>query len=76
MTVCSISNEATMTLADDPSPAWDAFRRWLVRGLAVLMLASVAIGCATPPSDPEERAVYEETNDPLEPMNRANPAPI
>jgi len=27
-------------------------------------------GCATRPTDPEELRAYEETNDPLEPMNR------
>ncbi len=27
-------------------------------------------GCATPPSDPAERAVFEQNNDPLEPLNR------
>lgn len=27
-------------------------------------------GCATKPTDPEELKVYEETNDPMEPMNR------
>ena len=27
-------------------------------------------GCATRPTDPEELKIYEETNDPLEPMNR------
>ena len=27
-------------------------------------------GCATRPTDPEELKVYEETNDPFEPMNR------
>lgn len=38
--------------------------------LACFMLTAVA-ACATPPSDPDERAIYDETNDPLEPMNRA-----
>jgi phospholipid-binding lipoprotein MlaA len=28
-------------------------------------------GCATPPSDPAQRAEFDRTNDPLEPMNRA-----
>jgi phospholipid-binding lipoprotein MlaA len=28
-------------------------------------------GCATPPADPVQRAAFEQTNDPLEPMNRA-----
>jgi phospholipid-binding lipoprotein MlaA len=34
------------------------------------MTLSVA-GCATVPTDPAERAAFEETNDPLEPTNRA-----
>jgi len=29
-----------------------------------------AVGCATPPDDPVERAAYDEANDPLEPFNR------
>ena len=28
------------------------------------------LGCATPPQDPEDRAQWEEENDPLEPLNR------
>ncbi|HXQ68349.1 MAG TPA: VacJ family lipoprotein [Alphaproteobacteria bacterium] len=28
-------------------------------------------GCATPPTDPDARAAFEEANDPLEPTNRA-----
>lgn len=39
--------------------------------LSVLALGFLISACATPPSDPEERAAYDETNDPLEPMNRA-----
>jgi phospholipid-binding lipoprotein MlaA len=35
-------------------------------GLACLLLA----GCATPPTDPAERAAFDANNDPLEPMNR------
>ncbi len=41
---------------------------------AVVLLLSLALGaCATlpPASDPEARAAYKETNDPLEPLNRA-----
>jgi phospholipid-binding lipoprotein MlaA len=34
------------------------------------MLAAMLTGCATPPSDPAERAVFEQNNDPLEPLNR------
>jgi phospholipid-binding lipoprotein MlaA len=36
----------------------------------VLAAASPLAGCATPPSDPAERAAFERTNDPLEPTNR------
>jgi phospholipid-binding lipoprotein MlaA len=38
----------------------------LAIGLPVLLTA-----CATPPKDPAQRAAFDETNDPLEPMNRA-----
>jgi phospholipid-binding lipoprotein MlaA len=34
---------------------------WLIAALA---------GCATPPTDPTERALFEQNNDPLEPLNR------
>ena len=36
-----------------------------------ICLPLVVAGCATPPKDPAERAAFEQTNDPLEPMNRA-----
>jgi phospholipid-binding lipoprotein MlaA len=39
--------------------------RGTVLGLAVLLAA-----CASPPSDPVERAAFEQNNDPLEPLNR------
>jgi phospholipid-binding lipoprotein MlaA len=35
-----------------------------------LLLTALLFGCATPPSDPAERAVFDQTNDPLEPLNR------
>jgi phospholipid-binding lipoprotein MlaA len=35
-----------------------------------LLLAAVLGSCATPPTDPAERAVFDQTNDPLEPLNR------
>ena len=44
--------------------------RGAVRCAAGLLLAAVVAGCATPPADPAERAVFEKTNDPLEPLNR------
>jgi phospholipid-binding lipoprotein MlaA len=37
---------------------------------AGLLLVSALCGCATPPTDPSERAAFDETNDPLEPLNR------
>jgi len=40
------------------------------RCAAGLLLAALAGGCATPPADPAERIVFEQTNDPLEPLNR------
>jgi phospholipid-binding lipoprotein MlaA len=39
-------------------------------GSALLMLCLAAGGCATPPTDPAQRAIYEQNNDPLEPLNR------
>ncbi len=36
----------------------------------MLAAAGPLAGCATPPSDPAERAAFERTNDPLEPTNR------
>jgi phospholipid-binding lipoprotein MlaA len=35
-----------------------------------MVLAVALAGCATPPRDPAERAAFEQTNDPLEPLNR------
>jgi phospholipid-binding lipoprotein MlaA len=35
-----------------------------------LLAAAPLFGCATPPTDPAERAAFERTNDPLEPTNR------
>jgi phospholipid-binding lipoprotein MlaA len=42
--------------------------RWL--GIAALAVVSLLGGCATPPSDPAERAQFVHNNDPLEPLNR------
>ncbi|MFI5382292.1 MAG: MlaA family lipoprotein, partial [Tepidisphaerales bacterium] len=33
------------------------------------MIAALA-SCATPPTDPADRAAFEQRNDPLEPLNR------
>lgn len=50
--------------------------RMTVDNSIILRMALVAIltfgvaACASVPSDPEDRAVYEENNDPLEPFNR------
>jgi phospholipid-binding lipoprotein MlaA len=44
-----------------------------VRRLPQLILAATVMalaGCATPPKDPAALQEYEQTNDPLEPMNR------
>jgi phospholipid-binding lipoprotein MlaA len=46
--------------------------RWvtsLARG-AGLWLIAVLAACATPPTDPSDRAAFEQRNDPLEPLNR------
>ena len=48
-------------------PPWIAGRP--VAG-ALLVLCAALGGCATAPSDPIQRAVYEQNNDPLEPLNR------
>lgn len=42
---------------------------WGKRSLAAALLAVLA-GCATPPKDPAELAVFKANHDPLEPMNR------
>lgn len=42
----------------------------LITSLAALMLLAGLSACATAPSDPAERAEFQKTNDPLEPMNR------
>jgi len=47
------------------SPAW----RLTAAGAAFLPL--LLAGCATPPTDPVQRAAFDQANDPLEPMNRA-----
>jgi len=38
--------------------------------LAAVFSVSLLAGCATPPTDPEERKDFDATNDPLEPTNR------
>lgn len=43
----------------------NCLRAALVAGLALTFQ-----GCATPPTDPDALAAYNEANDPLEPMNR------
>ncbi len=37
---------------------------------AALSALVLTAGCATPPTDPDARAAYDEANDPLEPFNR------
>ena len=41
-----------------------------LRLAAVLVVAVDLMGCASVPDDPEARAEFKETNDPLEPFNR------
>lgn len=41
------------------------------RGLVVVFLASGLAACATAPTDPIERQLYEEANDPIQPLNEA-----
>lgn len=46
--------------------------RWaksLGRGTVLWLIAALA-SCATPPTDPADRAAFEQRNDPLEPLNR------
>ena len=38
--------------------------------IVIFCIICLISGCAVRPTDPEELKVYEETNDPLEPMNR------
>jgi phospholipid-binding lipoprotein MlaA len=45
-------------------------RPWRFALLAMTGLMLILAGCATPPTDPAERAEFDRTNDPLEPMNR------
>jgi phospholipid-binding lipoprotein MlaA len=37
---------------------------------AIFLAASLVTGCATVPEDPDDRAAFEEANDPIEPANR------
>jgi phospholipid-binding lipoprotein MlaA len=41
-----------------------------VRAAGAAILVAALGACATPPEDPVARAAFEETNDPLEPLNR------
>jgi phospholipid-binding lipoprotein MlaA len=38
--------------------------------VAVMLVGGMLWGCATPPTEPTARAAFEQTNDPLEPLNR------
>ena len=44
--------------------------RAAIRCAAGLVAGCPGWACATPPADPVERAAFEQTNDPLEPLNR------
>jgi len=44
--------------------------RGAICGAALLLFGALLAACATPPSDPVERATFEQNNDPLEPLNR------
>jgi phospholipid-binding lipoprotein MlaA len=44
--------------------------RAALRCAAGLLLAALTGACAIPPADPAERVAFEQTNDPLEPLNR------
>lgn len=39
--------------------------------IVAYLLCCMLLGCATPPTDPQELKIYKENNDPLEPMNRS-----
>jgi phospholipid-binding lipoprotein MlaA len=45
-------------------------QRFKAAGSAALLLGAILGGCATPPSDPAQRAIYAQNNDPFEPLNR------
>ena len=44
--------------------------RAALRCAAGFVMAALVAACATPPADPVERVAFEQTNDPLEPLNR------
>lgn len=43
----------------------------LASTVGAVALSASLVACAAVPTDPDERAIYDEINDPLEPMNRA-----
>lgn len=49
----------------------DTYPGKFVRLVAAGLLLGLVAGCAQMPEDPEERALYEEANDPFEEVNRA-----
>ena len=51
-----------------PAPHWLAMRKFA--RIVVISSVAFAAACATVPDDPEELAAFEETNDPMEPLNR------
>lgn len=46
------------------------YRGLAIRSFAIALLCVTLGACASVPEDPAQRAEYERTNDPLEPMNR------
>jgi len=61
-------------IESDDCRYWGTVTRIVLIGrsgyLVALAAALLLAGCATKPADPEDLAYYNETNDPLEPMNR------
>lgn len=47
-----------------------SFFRFSARICGVALAAMLMSACATPPTDPEARKAFDESNDPLEPTNR------
>lgn len=70
VTGCRIWVDTGLNALADIRAGVGSVRRGLIALAAAATLAVSLGACATPPEDPEDRAAYEQTNDPLEPMNR------